>query len=285
MGVLKTTINDELFNQRKAHQYQLSILLGIDSLLYLVYTQEARILLLKEYTFKSINSQNATALADILSFIGNDRLLKLAYREIKIAYLSQKRTFVPNRLYHPDQKKIYLEHIVGLEANDTIQSDDLSLLRSQNIYAVNSAALHQLQQLFPRSKQYHITSALYLGYRNCCTLNKANLFVNLRDQSIQIFLFQGQELLFANIMPVHAVEDLVYYVMMVFRQFNLSADQQIVQVSGDIREGADYHRALSRYVKYIQATPSALDYTYHEMHRNTLGKHHFFDVMSIALCS
>ncbi|MEM9850111.1 MAG: DUF3822 family protein, partial [Bacteroidota bacterium] len=99
------------------------------------------------------------------------------------------------------------------------------------------------------------------------------------------FLFQGQELLFANAMSIQSPDDVVYYVLMVFNQYNLSKDKQLLQVSGDLLENSDYHRALYRYIKYIKPTASSVNYTYSEANRRQLEKHHFFDLMSVALCS
>ncbi|MEL6719101.1 MAG: DUF3822 family protein [Bacteroidota bacterium] len=281
MGRLKTTIIDELFSQKSANKYELSILIGMDSFLYLVFDQNRHILLLKEYDLEAANSLQGER---ILKLFEEDRLLKLLYSTVKVAFLGQKQIFVPNRLYHPDQKRIYLNHVANLSVSEVVKSDDLSLLRAQNIYSADRAVLNLMQQMFPRAKYYHSTSALYLGYRQHCEQGKGNVFLNLRDQYLQLFFFQDRELLYTNAFQIENPDDLVYYTMMLFQQFNLSGNSQKVQVTGDFPENSDYHRKLSRYVKQIFAITELQDFQYSETTRHQLNNHAFFDLLSIPLC-
>lgn len=281
MGRLKTTIIDELFSQKSANKYELSILIGVDSLLYLVFNQQRHILLLKEYTLEAASSLQGER---ILKLFEEDRLLKLPYLSVKVAFLGQKQIFVPNRLYHPDQKRIYLNHVASLSISEVVKSDDLSLLRAQNIYSADRAVLNLMQQMYPRAKYFHCTSALYLGYRQHCEQGKGNVFLNVRDQYLQLFFFQERELLYSNAFKVESADDLVYYTMMLFQQFNLSGKTQKVQVTGDFQENSDYHRSLSRYVKHIYAIKELQDFQSSEATHRQLNAHAFFDLLSIPLC-
>jgi len=281
LGRLKTTIIDELFSQKNANKYELSILIGVDSFLYLVFNQQRHILLLKEYILGAENSLQGER---ILKLFDEDRLLKLPYVTVKVAFLGRKQIFVPNRLYHPDQKRIYLNHVASLSVSEVVKSDDLSLLRAQNIYSTDRAVLNLMQQMYPRAKYYHSTSALYLGYRQHCEQGKGNVFINIRDQYLQLFFFQERELLYSNAFQIENADDLVYYTMMLFQQFNLSGATQKVQVTGDFPENSDYHRTLSRYVKQIYAITEFPNYQHSEVTRNQLSNHTFFDLLSISLC-
>lgn len=285
MGVLKTTLIDELFSQKKAHQYKLSILIGMDSFLYMVYDQNQYVLLLKEYHFNQQRSDTQPSGVSVLKFVEQDRLLKLPYADIKIAYLGIIQTFVPNRLYHPDQKRIYLDHIANISTSEIVRSDDLSLLRAQNIYTVEKAIFSLMQQLFVRARHYHLSSALYLGYRQCCDAEEKSVFLNIRDRQMQLFLFQEQKLIFYNQFAINSSDDLVYYSLLCYQQHRLSPQTQAIKVSGDFPEGESYHRALSKHIRYIYPVHTPIDYQYKDNHESTLGQHHFFDLLSIALCS
>ncbi|MEM8524728.1 MAG: DUF3822 family protein [Bacteroidota bacterium] len=281
MGRLTTTIIDEAFSQKSANKYELSILIGVDSFLYLVLNQQRHLLLLKEY---SLEAQNSLQGERILKLFDEDRLLKLPYAAVKVAFLGQKQIFVPNRLYHPDQKRIYLSHVAGLSVSEVVKSDDLSLLRAQNIYATDRAVQNLMQQMYPRAKFFHSTSALYLGYRQHCESGKGNVFLNIRDQYLQLFFFQDRELLYSNAFQVENADDLVYYVMMLFQQFNLPGKTQKVQVTGDFIENSEEHRTLSRYVKQIYAIKELNDLQSSEATRRQLDTHTFFDLLSVPLC-
>ena len=90
--------------------------------------------------------------------------------------------------------------------------------------------------------------------------------------------------MYSNAFKVESADDLVYYTMMLFQQFNLSGKTQKVQVTGDFQENSNYHRALSRYVKQIYALTEIQDFQYSEATRRQLSTHAFFDLLSIPLC-
>ncbi|MEM1325194.1 MAG: DUF3822 family protein [Bacteroidota bacterium] len=285
MGVSQTTITDELFSQKKAHQYKLSILIGVDSFLYMVFDKDKYVLLLKDHAFDHPPSATRLPGTNILQYVEQDRLLKLPYSAVKIAYLSSTQTFVPNRLYHPDQKHIYLDHIAEVKNDCVVRSDDLSLLRAQNVYTVDKAVLNLMQQLFVRAKHFHLSSALYLGYRQCCDLSPNNLFLNVRDHHAQFFLFEHQKLIFSNQFSISSSDDLVYFTLLVYQQHHLSTTQQSIKVSGDFEEGGDHHRALSRYIKLIYPVASNIAYQSRESNQAQLNQHRFFDLQSIEMCA
>lgn len=251
----------------------------------MVYDQHQYVLLLKEYLFNQERTHTQPSGVGILKSVEQDRLLKLPYADIKIAYLSSAQTFVPNRLYHPDQKRIYLDHIAQLSSSEIVRSDDLSLLRAQNIYTVEKTVFNLMQQLFVRAKHYHLSSALYLGYRQCCEAEAKSVFLNIRDHQIQLFLFQEQKLVFYNQFPINSSDDLVYYTLLCYQQHHLSPQTQAIKVSGDFPEGEAYHQALSKHIRYIYPVYTPIDYRYKENHQSVLAQHHFFDLLSIALCS
>jgi hypothetical protein len=285
LSVSQTTITDELFSQKKAHQYKLSILIGVDSFLYMVFDKDKYVLLLKDHAFDYPPSSTRLPGTNILQYVEQDRLLKLPYAEVKIAYLSSRQTFVPNRLYHPDQKRIYLDHIANIPTTEVVRSDDLSLLRAQNIYTVDRAVLNLMQQLFVRAKHYHLSSALYLGYRQCCATVPNNLFLNVRDHQVQFFLFENQKLIFSNQFSISSSEDLVYYTLLVYQQHHLTPAQQPLNVSGDFEEGGTHHKALSQYIQFIRPVVSTIPFQIKESNRAALNQHQFFDLKSIELCS
>ncbi|NJK83076.1 MAG: DUF3822 family protein [Saprospiraceae bacterium] len=141
-----------------------------------------------------------------------------------------------------------------------------------------------LEQMFPKVQCLHISSALYLGFLEQTDASESRLFLCFRDQSLYLFLFQGKELIFSNNFHCPSTNDLVYYIMLVFNQFNLHPQQQVVLVSGDFVENGAYHKALSEYVQYIYPVekPSFMKFT--ESTENRLNNHAYFDVMSIFMC-
>ena len=283
MGKLKTTIVDDTFSQKESFQYKLFILVGVNSFLYLVTDQNKNVSLLKEYTFGNRASSQLPG-ERIHELVKQDGLLRLSYSEVKVAFLGSRQTFVPNRLYNPEQNVTYLEHIADLGASNQVEAHELSLLRAHNIFPIDRASHNYLKQMYPRVEFFHNTSALYMGFHEQAAQNGNSLFLNVRENFAQLFFFKSKELLFSNTFQFQSAKDLVYYVLLVYEQFKLDPKEQSIQVASDFEEGGEYHRSLHRYITHIQPVLPPKGFLFGEKIHKQLSNHLFFDVMSVALC-
>lgn len=256
----------------------------MDSFLYSVTDAEQKVLLLKSYSLSNTTSPQQIPGERIFQIFEQDGLLKMPYAYVKVAFLGQQQTFVPNRLYNPDKKATYLHHVAGVKTSTEIYSDDLTLLKAQNIYTADRATYNFIAQMFPNIQCYHLSSALFLGFREKAHYEKITFFVNVRDAHLQLFLFKGKSLLYSNMIIFQSVADFTYYIMMLFEQFDLSPATLAVNVSGAFQEGGKLHRSLSQYVKFIQPTLPAGKLTIPESIKSQITVYKFFDLMSIPLC-
>ncbi len=280
---LETTIADEAFDSKRAHQYKLSILVGIDSLCYLVLNQEHKSLLFKQFSGISTPDFSRLQGEQIHDIFNIDRLLKLSYGEVKLAFSSRKQVFVPNRIYNPAHRATYLKHTTTPSASDQVYANDITPLHAQNVFSVDHATLNFLEQMYPNVQTLHISSALYMGFLEQTDDNESRFFLCFRDSNLYLFLFQGRELIFSNNFYCEFPNDLVYYVMLIFNQFNLNPQQQIVLVSGDFVENGAYHKALSSYIQYIHPVDKPKFIKFTESTESRLNNHAYFDVMSIFM--
>jgi len=280
---LKTTFSDDSFNQKRAHQYKLAILAGSDSLLYLVTDNHQQILLLKEYNFDSKQQATKLIAERIHHVFEQDRLLKLPYASVRTALLGTKHSFIPNRLYNPDRKTTYLEQVVELKSTEGIYSEDVTLLRAQNVYTADRATVNFIGQMFPIVRFSHISSALFLGFREQTRLDKTDIFLSIRDDLAYLYCFQNRELSFANAFSFFSAKDLAYYTLLVYEQFNLSPTTQPLFVGGSFQEGGENHRLLYRYIKFIQPVRLPYTLTFGENAKKEGINHLFFDLMCINL--
>ncbi|NJL74891.1 MAG: DUF3822 family protein [Saprospiraceae bacterium] len=280
---LKTTISEESFNQKRAHQYKLSILAGVDSFLYVVNDHNQQLLLLKEYVFDAKQQATKLLAERIHQVFEQDKLLRLPYASVKASLLGVKHTFIPNRLYNPDRKAAYLEHVIELKATDGIYADDVTALRAQNVYTADRATVNFIGQMYPVVRFSHISSTLFLGFREQARAEKTDIFLSIRDNFAYLYCFQNRELVFSNAFPFFSPKDLAYYVLLVYEQFDCSPTSQPLFVAGNFQEGSEHHRLLYRYIKFIQPVRMPNYYTSGEK-TSREGQHHsFFDLMCVNL--
>lgn len=284
MGRLLVSVVEDSFGQKKTYLCKLFILIGVDSFLYLVSDQENKLLLTKSYTLNNDALAGRLPGEQIFQIFEQDSLLKLPYANVKVAFHNPKQSFVPNRLYNPDKKATYLTHVAEIKRSNEIYTDDLSLLKAQNIYVVDRATYNFVAQMFSNVQLYHLSSALFLGFRQKAHYEKVSFYTNVRDGFLSIFLFKGKDLLFCNAFHFHSAKDFVYFIMMVFEQFNLNPKAQAINIAGDFEEGGTEHYLLNQYVNFIQ--PISIDNRYQmsDKFKSQIVPYQYFDVVSIGLC-
>ena len=246
-------IQEVNFNKKSTSLYDLSILLGVDSFIYCISDSNHQVLALKNYTFdKTVNnfSKLKIPLAEIIK---KDSNLQVSYNSVKLALLNKATTLVPQMLYDDKQKASYMDKVTKLKDDQLIKTDQLDRLSANNVYLANRDVTTLLRNTFPNLQIYHAITPLLLGFRQMMSqLTGQNLFGNIRDNLVQLFYFDGHDLVFSNSFEFHSSKDFIYYVMNAYHQFELSPDEIPFYMSGQIVEDSEIYHLLYRYIRNLK---------------------------------
>lgn len=283
MGKLGFEIIESDFNKKLSSTYHLSILVRVDSLVYLVYDFEQNVLVLKEYNYTIYNYTPKKFLENVRSIYQSDFLLSLLYRKVKILFDSSAFTLIPSRLYNEKEKESYFEQLVSVTENSTFLADELKDIKAHLLYPIDQNLYSASKVQFPTAKIGHAVSELISGCKSLITSQgDFSTFVNVQDKRMQICVFEREKLLFVNSFPFETSKDALYYLLLIFDQFKLKPELSPIFLSGQIRENSEIYHLFYRYVKNINfcSTPSNL----------TIGKqldrehlHQYLDIFSTTL--
>jgi hypothetical protein len=283
LGQLNLEILEPDFDKKSTSSYELSILVGVGSLIYLVLNDNNQILLLRDYGL-GIVKKVADKEAEIIEILNTDPILPLLFRKVKIAFQNAPFSIVPSRLYQEEQKSTYLKALVGGNGLDNIHSDELPEINAHIVYNLNSNIHVAFKNIKPVAKYYHAGSAIILGGLKLTNSQKDySVNVNIRDNHIQISLFEKKNLLLFNQNAFFSAKDAVYYLLLLFSQFKLNNEETPVWLSGQIMEDSELYTLFYRYIKNIRLISSP-DFLQYGKKVFPAPPHFYYDLLSLSLC-
>ncbi len=180
----------------------------------------------------------------------SDRLLGLSYRSVRIALFSPITTLIPVDLYDAARTRFYLEHNAVLTDDDVVLEDKLFDTGTHQVYAFNQTIFETLQAQFPTAEFSHVLSNLIIAYGR---FNKGKtVYANFIGTYIQIVVFDGQKLLFANTFTQHSHKDVMYFIGLIYNQLELDWKKNRLVLSGEITTESLSYFTLQKYIKHLE---------------------------------
>lgn len=283
MGKIDLEIFEDKFLKKNTAQYELSILLGVDSLCYAVSDSSRQVLGLRKYSYARPSS-DFRSLHDALRDIAlEDVLLRKPFARVRLAVFHPFVSLVPTRLYNDQEKKAYLEKLVHLESADRLFADELPFAKAMAVYPLGAPLVQEIQVLFPQAALCHASASLARSLASSYSGEGAKrIFINLRDGLVQVFAYEKEELLLLNTYPFLESADLVYYIMLVCQQLSWKPEEIPLFCSGLLLEDSAIFRNLQRFFPLLQfsALPAG-SYSFGPRFEREFRRHWFIDLWSI----
>lgn len=281
-------IKDNRFDVEKLHHYCLSMQIGIrDFQVCIIDTRDNSCLILEDYLLVDVKTIN-TRLNVLAALFENHHLLMAGFwSKIKLSIKSHKFSLIPTDLFVADSIGEYLK--LNSVVNTKIESEYSYQHSSSNIvnaFAADRRLINWIQSLYP-SKEINIThqgSALIEGVLKSGMASQGKVMYCILDRSVlHVFVSQDDNLHYYNQFSVKGAKDLLKYVMLVFKEFNLDQRKQPVVVWGNLTEQGETLALMKRYIKNVNLgkRPDYLKFNY--MFDEILD-HQYFDLYSVYLC-
>ena len=239
MGELSVEILESIPLKHKQTLSRLSILLGMDSFTYMITDDRRSVLALKQYDFGGQVRNPIDLGRKLQPLLVEEELFNQSFQKVSIAVDTANFTLVPEELYHETGKEAILREVATLADNEEVTADTLGFMPIRLVYPIDKGIRFLLQLQFPESRIYHSFSS-FLAVARQVTIQEGiagrYLFVNVRENTLQILLFDGEQLLLANNYPYRGKDDFMYFVFLIFDQFKLNPMQTPLYLSGKITE-------------------------------------------------
>jgi len=243
--------NDPWLNASSATRCTLSVVIGTESFSLLAIEKDGQVRALQTQHFSHAGRDFRESETQTRMMFGSTPLFSYPFAEVRCAFFNHNATLVPRRLFDPENLPNYFK-ILLRSAEYEFYCDELREFDCFLAYAVEPMLTRTCGQYFPQAKMTHLAVPMLKNWRHAAPQSDYAVFVNVRNRAAQVAVFDRKNLLLYNAFQFQKANDLLYFVLLAYDQFRLSASDIPLTVSGHLLEDSDHFRLLHRYIGEIR---------------------------------
>jgi hypothetical protein len=244
-----TELFDETLDINATENYELSLTAASDGLSFAILDSlRSKFVLIR--SFEPDEGKNFTA-EKISEIIAKDDFLLRRYKKIVIQTPSRKSTIIPAALYDPGKKDSYFNFNHMGDPGQVILANRISDPPSYVVFQVAEALTEVLDRHYPGITLYHHTKPLlWYAFRKSRPVDGNYIQVHVDRDFFTLVIFANDALKFCNSFIYRNVSDIMYYVLNVFKQLNISQEETI-RFSGRSGKYDDISSGFSAWIRNI----------------------------------
>ena len=245
--VKKKTINKniEVTSKRK-----LSIQFSLDGFSFCTTNTHNEVIEFSSYYFSKTKNSPELILEKLQDIFKKEKSLQYDFETVTVIHQNNLNTLVPNEYFKKDALKSYLKYSIKTIASDLITFDELDFMNSKNVYIPYVNINNFLFQNFGEFEYKHYSSVLLEKLFSIPT-NDNGCYIHVSKSTLDIVIIKNSNLQFFNIFEYKTKEDFMYYVLFTLEQLELSTEETLVSILGDIEEDSDLYRLIYTYIRNI----------------------------------
>ena len=245
--VKKKTINNniEVTSKRK-----LSIQFSLDGFSFCTTNTHNEVIEFSSYSFSKTKNSPELILEKLQDIFKKEKSLQYDFETVTVIHQNNLNTLVPNEYFKEDALKSYLKYSIKTIATDLITFDELDFMNSKNVYVPYVNINNFLFQNFGEFEYKHYSSVLLEKLFSIAT-NDICCYIHVSKSTFDIVIIKNSNLQFFNIFEYKTKEDFMYYVLFTLEQLDLSTEETLVSILGDMEEDSDLFRLMYTYIRNI----------------------------------
>ena len=245
--VKKKTINKniEVTSKRK-----LSIQFSLDGFSFCTTNTHNEVIEFSSYSFSKTKNSPELVLEKLQDIFKKEKSLQYDFETVTVIHQNNLNTLVPNEYFKEDALKSYLKYSIKTIATDLITFDELDFMNSKNVYVPYVNINNFLFQNFGEFEYKHYSSVLLEKLFSIAT-NDICCYIHVSKSTFDIVIIKNSNLQFFNIFEYKTKEDFMYYVLFTLEQLDLSTEETLVSILGDMEEDSDLFRLMYTYIRNI----------------------------------
>lgn len=278
----------ESFDVDELHNYSLSMLIGIrDMQIAITNSSDNSLKILEDYSLEGVKSVN-TRIEAINKLFHEHTLLEAGFwSSVKICVKTHKFALVPQSVFAPEAVFDYL----SVNSEIRTKSEDVKYYKhiasdSVNVFAADRKLLTWLEETYPSQsvQLVHQGSALIEGILKYDDhSHEKMMFCHLDQGILHVVVTLKQKILYYNQFAVRESQDYLKFIMLVFKEQQLSQKTTKLIVWGSIKQNSPHVELLRKYIRNISfgGRPTYLKTSFEF---DEIPDHQYFDLLNIYLC-
>ncbi|MDX1913023.1 MAG: DUF3822 family protein [Saprospiraceae bacterium] len=254
--------------------------IGTDGVSFWAKDGTNKTLALKSWQFTGYSGDPAGAENSLRQLFGAEDTLGQTFSTKICALSSPPLTLVPRRLFTPDHLAPYFKLLLRDGTAYTHGYEVLEEFDCVLIWAVSPGLYHLCRAYFADHQISHLAVPLLRAYHQLSPEEGYAVYANLRGNKVQIAVLERKNLVFFNVFEFNKPSDLLYYILLAYKQFDLNPLEITLTLSGTLMEDSDAFRLLARYIRPLRFPPL---FTSGELPESakSLPVHYWFDLSTL----
>ena len=251
------TIQTELFDPKQVSSSVLCLLVGQNRFQLLVKNEKGQAVWLEDYTFPSL--LDSRPIPDMLADVFRNHALLTAgpWQEIRVGVNSSVFTLIPEPLYRKEYAGSYLALMRGgaLPAHEFAHAYAHEAEGFLSVFDLNYPLADYFSEMYPLQPItfVHQTSALIEATMRLDgrSLALGTVYLYFENEFVTILYRQAHQLQYCNRFGYRNAHDLVYYILYVLDEQQLTPKTVSLVLFGEITLFAEAYTELSRFLPNI----------------------------------
>ena len=253
MGVTTYDSTAAAFRPEAAHDYELSILTGMDSFAYIIRDRNTnQLLAYRSLSLPAVAPTDwAGQLADLMD--ADERLRDIhRYGKVLLGWDTPALTLIPDALFAPEQLRSYLEQLTVVGLEDEVRYEHYSELGGAVIYGGRQEQLAEARRLFGSDRLQHYAGGLLVAWAaRSRRLRESAVACCIRDRRLFLAGHHAGQLVYFNTFTWESSQDAVYYLLLAYAQSELTPDAAPLYLSGEVSSTDELYYQFYRYVREL----------------------------------
>lgn len=229
---------------------------------------------------KSPNGRTDNA-STVSYLIHNFLLHQKKLDKIQVAILNNEFTMAPDAFALEREIKPLLRFATGNEQTKRSQKHHLNQL--DFFYGVDTELATSIERLFPNVSIRHAGAVNINLLFSHHSLSQANIFLNVSEAYIELAAKENKSLLFYNVFSYSNNEDILYYLLFMMEQFNLSPLQARLAIAGERAVQDELCVSIKKYIRSVSFCVHDKSIHLGEA-LGSLPDHYYFTLLNQHLC-
>jgi hypothetical protein len=228
----------------------LRMLVGVNGISLVVKT-DGKISALKSWQISGADSNFQTVEQELRIVFGSEGLLSLPFASKTCFWDCSAATLVPRRLFEPENLDHYFKLLLRSVHDRSFGFEKIEAFDCYLVWAAEGGLAGLCNQYFSGHQISHIAAPLLRTYSQIAPVDGYGIFANLKGNKVQISVFERRNLVFFNTFDFSKPADLLYYILLAYKQFDLNPLEVPLALSGTLLEDSEIYRLLLRYVRTL----------------------------------
>ncbi len=260
----------------------LSILICEDSFIYSISTNDFKNVFELCHVHLINSALPAFQLKDkVLFLVQNYGLNKKKFAKVFISILNQQFTLVPSAYAAAEDLKKLLMFSSGQEQVKNLLQQHIKNLNF--CYNISTELLHYLETTFSNATIRHNGITTICSLFDNHSLKSCNLFLSVHDSCMELTAKRENDLLFYNVFNYESGEDILYYLLFMMEQFELSPLTVKLAISAQTGISDNLIRDIKKYIKQVNFCVHDSSIKLNGELAN-LPQHYYFSLLNQHVC-